>query len=97
MGLEEFMNIIRSQGLIAGSFLIILFSLLCFFRKTINNAKQREEKLTELLSNTEKEHSESLVTISGNTKEIARAMQSATQEHRKIMEMLIRIEERIKV
>lgn len=89
MELNTFLNLVKSQGAMAGGFLVLLFSLLCFFRRVMNNSQKREDTLMKLLTNHTEEHTQKLALISDNLKK-------ASEEHEKMMELLIRMGERMK-
>ena len=89
MELSWFAELIKSQGVAVGGFLILLFILINIFKKVINNSQQREDKLMKLLTNHVEENTKNLALISDNLKK-------SSEEHEKMIELLIKIAERTK-
>jgi len=89
MELSWFAELIKSQGVAVGGFLILLFILINIFKKVINNSQQREDKLMKLLTNHVEENTKNLALISDN-------LRKSSEEHEKMIELLIKIAERTK-
>ena len=89
MELKWIIEIVKTQGVAIGGFAVLLFVLIKFIQKVLNNAQSREEMLTKLLTNHLEEFNKSLITISENLKK-------SSEQHIRIIELLIKIAERVK-
>jgi len=89
MELSWFAELVKSQGVAIGGFLILLFIILNTFKKLINNNQEREDKLLNLLTNHIEENTKKLALISEN-------LRKSSEEHEKMIELLVRIAERVK-
>jgi len=89
MELSWFVELVKSQGVAIGGFLILLFIVLNTFKKLINNNQEREDKLLNLLTNHIEENTKKLALISEN-------LRKSSEEHEKMIELLVRIAERVK-
>ena len=89
MDLVWITELIKSQGVALGAFIVILFVLVKFFQKVLNNSQEREEMLTKLLTNHLGEFAKTLNAISEN-------LRKTSEEHSEMIKLLIKIAERTK-
>ena len=88
MSLRWLIEIFKSQGAAIGGFIVILFILFSFMKSVISNSHEREKRLTNLLTNHLEEHNKLLSSISEN-------LRRTSEEHSKMTELLIRINEKV--
>lgn len=82
-------EVIKSQGVAVGGIIIIFIILLKFINSAMKSSEKREETLQGIITNHLHDHTSSLALISTNLKE-------STEQHTKMVELLIKISERVK-
>ena len=82
-------EVIKSQGLAVGGVVVMFIILVKFISKVMEASREREIALQNIITNHLHDHSNNLALISQNLKE-------STDEHSKMIELLIKINERVK-
>ena len=90
MELNWIADIFKVQGPAIGGFVAVLVILSLLIKRVLGNYQKREENLTKLLTNHLEENTKMLLLISENLKK-------SSQEHSRMLEFLIKINERVKV